>query len=200
MVFGPCRNGKDTCIKNLIRYDGLSDLVKFLNDIKKNATDEKVEYFWAPLFQKISIISFVIINLIALIKKAPEALIMLLLSLYTLISAKCKKSEELKKELFGKGLLEIVREYIFGDKVVTVLKKEQKIKFAQNILDKLHEQIKNKKWENNDILLLTADIDPKVMESYLKFDNVSFPLNYKEPLKNYFKNIKSKSWFGVLWK
>ena len=197
---GPCKNGKDTCIKNLIRYDGISDLVKFLNDIKKNATDEKVEYFWAPLLQKTAIIAFVIINLIALIKKAPEALIMLLLSLYTWISTKCKKSEEFKKELFGKGLLEIVREYIFGDKVVTVLKKEQKIKFAQNILDKLHEQIKNKKWENNDILLLTVDIDPKVMESYLKFDNVSFALNYKEPLKNYFKNIKSNSWFGGLWK
>ena len=110
-------------------------------------------------------------------KKAPESLI-ILLSLYTLISTKCKKSEEFKKELFGKGLLEIVREYILGDKVVAVLKKEQKIKFAQNILDKLHEQIKNKKWENNDILLLTVDIDPKVMESDLKFDNVSFPLNY----------------------
>ena len=130
---GPCKNGKDTCIKNLIRYDGISDLVKFLNDIKKNATDEKVEYFWAPLLQKTAIIAFVIINLIALIKKAPEALIMLLLSLYTWISTKCKKSEEFKKELFGKGLLEKVREYIFGDKVVTVLKKEQKIKFALRI-------------------------------------------------------------------
>lgn len=126
MVCWPCRNRKATCIKNLIRYDGISDLVKFLNDIKKNATDEKVEYFWTPLLQKSAIIAFVIINLIALIKKAPEALIMLLLSLYTLISAKCKKSEEFKKELFGKGLLEIVREYIFGDKVVAVLKKNRK--------------------------------------------------------------------------
>ena len=187
---GPCKNGKDTCIKNLIRYDGISDLVKFLNDIKKNATDEKVEYFWAPLLQKAGILATAILSLISLMKKVPALVVMLLVLSYKFIMAKCEQSEELKKEIkkeiFGKGLLEIVREYLFGDKVVTVLKKEQKIKFAQNILDNLHEQIKNKKWENNDILLLTVDIDPKVMESYLEFDNVSFPLNYKEPLKSYF--------------
>lgn len=109
---------------------------------------------------------------------------------YKFIVARCEQSEELKKEVFGKGLLEMAREYLFGDRIVTGLKKEQKIEFAQKILGNLFEQIKNKKWENNDILLLTVDIDPKVMKSGLKFDRVNFDLNYKKPIESYFKNIK----------
>lgn len=47
---GPCKNGKDTCKKNLIRYEGIPELVNYLNDLKKNATDEKEKSFWAPFF------------------------------------------------------------------------------------------------------------------------------------------------------
>lgn len=189
---GPCKNGKDTCKKNLIRYDGIPKLVDYLNDLKKNATDEKEESFWAPFFQKAGILVASVLSLIPLIKKVPALVIMLSVLSYKFIMARCEQSEELKKEVFGKGLLEMAREYLFGDRIVTVLKKEQKIEFAQKILDNLFEQIKNKKWENNDILLLTVDIDPKVMKSGIKFDNVSFPLKYKKPLKSYFKSINIK--------
>lgn len=190
---GPCRNSKETCQKNLIKYDGISELINFLNNIKNNATDEKEKSFWPPLFQKAGILATSILSLITLIKKVPALVIMLSVLSYKFIMENVKGSEELKKEIFKKGLLEMAREYIFGDRIVTVLKKEQKIEFAQKILDDLYEKIKNKKWENNDVLLLTVDTDPNVMKFGLKFDNISFPLNYKKPLKSYFKNIKNKN-------
>ena len=95
------------------------------------------------------------------------------------------------KENQNKGLLEYIREFIFGDRIVTVLTKEKKKAFVNGIRKELCQQVKDKKWINNKMLLLSIDIDPKVMQFGLKFDNVSFPLKYKEPLKNYFKKIKN---------
>ena len=94
------------------------------------------------------------------------------------------------KENVNEGLLEAIRKLIFGDRIVTVLTKDQKQAFVKGIRNKLYQQIKDNKWINNDILFLCIDIDPKVMEYGLKFDNVSFPLSYKASLKSYFKGIK----------
>ena len=62
---------------------------------------------------------------------------------------------------------------ILGDRIVTVLTKEQKKAFVNAIRRELYQQVKDKKWLNNKLLLLSIDIDPKVMKSGLKFDNAN---------------------------
>ena len=79
---------------------------------------------------------------------------------------------------------------ILGDRIVTVLTKEQKKAFVNAIRRELYQQVKDKKWLNNKLLLLSIDIDPIVMNSGLYFDNANLSLNYEEPLINYFKKIK----------
>ena len=52
---GPCKNGKASCIKNLIRYDGTEEFDAFLRNLEKTAEAEKEEAFWIPLLEKILI-------------------------------------------------------------------------------------------------------------------------------------------------
>lgn len=227
---GHCRNGKATCIKNLIRYDGLEEFNNFLKDLEKNAEDEKEERFWMPLLEKAligtggcawiylvpitAIFGSIILGSIAhhvhdnvidpigeIAGYFPKSFIRFKDWIF-----RVKKPENPDKGLFGnakdtlfgdktkenlnEGLLEAIRKLIFGDKIVTILSKHQKQAFVKGIRNELYQQIKDKKWVNNDFLFLCIDIDPKVMEYGLKFDNVSFPLSYKASLKSYFKRIK----------
>lgn len=52
--------------------------------------------------------------------------------------------------------------------------------------------IKNKQWENNDIIVLSIDANPENMQADIKFDSTSFDLHYEKPLPDYFKDIKVK--------
>lgn len=234
---GPCRNSKASCIKNLVRYDGLKEFDTFLRDLEKTAEAEKEETFWMPLLEKILIGVGVTGAWGACVYLAPISTILTTSGTIILGSTmynvhdnviepvgetagfftkgfvrlkdwilRIEKPKEPDKGLFGnakdtlfgdkskenvnEGLLESIRKLIFGDRIVTVLTKEQKKAFVNGIRKKLYQQVKDKKWLNNDILLLSLDIDPKVMKAELKFDNVSFPLNYDKPVKNYFKNIQ----------
>ena len=233
---GPCRNGKATCIKNLIRYDGLKEFNNFLKDLEKNAEDEKEERFWMPLLEKVLISAGGTGVLGVFAYLAPTATVLSTFGTIVLGSTayilhdnviepigetagfftksfvrlkdwvlRVKKPKEPDKGLFGnakdtlfgdktkenvnEGLLESIRKLIFGDRIVTVLTKDQKQAFIKGIRNELYQQIKDNKWINNNILFLCIDIDPKVMEYGLKFDNVSFPLSYKASLKSYFKKI-----------
>lgn len=191
---GHCRNGKKTCIKNLIRYESAVELEEFLIDLEKSAEDEKEEAFWTNLAEKIGIGAV----LGAGFYFYPWKLTVAGIAAYVLDSAvnSVKSPIKLIKCLFkkssdeNKGLLEDIREKIFGDKYVVILTKDQKKAFVNKIREKFHQLIKNKEWLNNDIIVLSVDIDPKVMQSYIKFDRVNFDLNYKKDLKNYFKKIK----------
>lgn len=234
---GPCRNGKATCIKNLIRYDGLEEFNIFLKNLEENAEDEKEERFWMPLLEKVLISAGGTGVLGVFAYLAPTATVLSTFGTIVLGSTayilydnviepigetagfftksfvrlkdwvlRVKKPKEPDKGLFGnakdtlfgdktkenvnEGLLESIRKLIFGDRIVTVLTKDQKQAFVKGIRNELYQQIKDNKWTNNDILFLCIDIDPKVMEYGLKFDNVSFPLSYKASLKSYFKGIK----------
>lgn len=95
------------------------------------------------------------------------------------------------KENVNEGLLESIRKLIFGDRVSVVLTKEQKVNFVENIRKKFYKLVKNKSWMDNDIIVLSIDIDPKVMESDIKFDRVNFALDYQKNPRDYFKNIKT---------
>lgn len=95
------------------------------------------------------------------------------------------------KENINGGLLETVRKLIFGDKYVVVLTKDQKKAFVNYIREKFCKLVRNKEWLDNDIIVFSVDIDPKVMQSDIKFDKVNFDLNYKENLKEYFKKIET---------
>ena len=234
---GHCRNGKATCIKNLIRYDGLEEFNNFLKDIEKNAKDEKEERFWMPLLEKALISTGGIGMFGVFLYLAPVATVSLTFGTIVLGPVayvihnnfidpmgetvgsftksfvrfkdwifRVKKPENPDKGLLGnlndalfgdktkenvyEGFLEAIRKFLFNDKVVTILTKEKQQAFVKGIRNELYQQIKDKKWVNNDFLFLCIDIDPKVMEYGLKFDNVSFPLSYKASLKSYFKRIK----------
>lgn len=230
---GPCRNGKATCIKNLIRYDGLKEFNNFLKDLEKNAEDEKEERFWMPLLEKAvigtggcvllyfapikviitifgsailgSIVHHVHDNVIEPIGETAGFFTKSFIRFKDWI-LRVKKPENPDKGLLGnldaalfgdktkenvyEGFFEAIRKFLFNNKVVTILAKEKKQAFVKGIRNELYQQIKDNKWINNDILFLCIDIDPKVMEYGLKFDNVSFPLSYKASLKSYFKGIK----------
>lgn len=235
---GPCKNNKATCVKNLIRYDGIEELDIFLRNLDKNAEAEKEETFWMPLLEKVLISAGGVGVLGVFTYLAPAATVLSTFGSIVLGSVayifhdnviepvsettgfftksfvklkdwvlRIEKPKEPDKGLFGnakdtlfgdktkenvnEGLLEAIRKFFFGDKMVTVLTKEQKKAFVNGIRKELYQQVKDKKWVDNKMLLLSIDIDPKVMQFGLKFDNVSFPLNYKKPLKNYLKKIKN---------
>lgn len=235
---GPCKNNKATCVKNLIRYDGIEELDIFLRNLDKNAEAEKEETFWMPLLEKVLISAGGAGVLGVFTYLAPAATVLSTFGSIVLGSVayifhdnviepvsettgfftksfvklkdwvlRIEKPKEPDKGLFGnakdtlfgdktkenvnEGLLEAIRKFFFGDKMVTVLTKEQKKAFVNGIRKELYRQVKDKKWVDNKMLLLSIDIDPKVMQFGLKFDNVSFPLNYKKPLKNYLKKIKN---------
>ncbi len=234
---GPCKNNKATCIKNLMRYDGIEKFDAFLRNLEKTAEAEKEETFWMPLLEKFLIGAGVTGAWGACVYLAPISTILTTSGTIILGSTmynvhdnviepvsetagfftkgfvrlkdwilRVEKPKEPDKGLFGnakdtlfgdkskenvnEGLLESIRKLIFGDRIVTILTKEQKKAFVNGIRKELYTQVKDKKWLNNKMLLLSIDIDPKVMQFGLKFDNVSFSLNYKDPVKNYFKKIK----------
>lgn len=87
------------------------------------------------------------------------------------------------------GLLEGTRKLIFGDPSSEIQNYNKEAKVYKNILDNLRTQIKERKFENNNFLLVSTDFsNPNDMKAYLKFCCSVLDLNYPNKTEDYFKN------------
>jgi len=87
------------------------------------------------------------------------------------------------------GLLEGTRKLIFGDSSSEIQNYNKEAKIYKNILDNLQTQIKERKFENNNFLLLSTDFtDPDDMQYCLKFKRTFRRIDYPNKTEDYFKN------------
>lgn len=188
--YGACHPDTETCDKYLFRYEDMDDFFNQLKNLSKNASAkiDKEKTFWYPWYQKLAIGAIGLLGIIASFKYIPAAILLLFMTIFILI--KCENSEEFKNDLLKKGLIEKIRECIFGEKTFTIITAQEKQTFYTKILNEFCKKVGNKEWKNNDILILSTDEDPKDMQFGIRFGKTAFELDYNKPVEEYFKNIK----------
>lgn len=188
--YGACHPDTETCNKYLFRYEDIDDVFSQLKNLSKNASAkiDKEKTFWYPWYQKLAIGAIGFLGIIASFKYISAAILFLFMTMFVLI--KCENSEEFKNDLLKRGLIEKIRECIFGDKTFTIITAEEKQTFYTKILNEFCKKVENKEWENNDILILSTDQDPKDMRFGIRFGKTAFKIDYNKPVEEYFKNIK----------
>ncbi len=188
--YGACHPDTETCNKYLFRYEDIDDVFSQLKNLSKNASAkiDKEKTFWYPWYQKLAIGAIGFLGIITSFKYISAAILFLFMTMFVLI--KCENSEEFKNDLLKKGLIEKIRECIFGDKTFTIITAEEKQTFYTKILNEFCKKVENKEWENNDILILSTDQAPKDMRFGIRFGKTAFKIDYNKPVEEYFKNIK----------
>lgn len=87
------------------------------------------------------------------------------------------------------GLLEGTRKLLFGDPSLEIQNYNNGAKAYKNLLHNLRAQIKERKFENNNFLLVSTDFsNPNDMKAYLKFCRSVLDLNYPNKTEDYFKD------------
>lgn len=98
------------------------------------------------------------------------------------------------KENFNDGVLEGLRRIIFGDieslNITSIT--DEKRRTLTGALNDFYNQIKNKKYTNNDIIVLSTNFAPGHTDAKIKFDKTWVKLKYEKPVDEYFKKIKLK--------
>lgn len=216
---GSCKNGKLTCVKNLVRYDGVLELVDFLEDLKKNAKDDTKDTFLKNLLESLGLFTATVGFYQSPFKTFKATLA---------IDAFCHAEKDivkpigetagyfsklfvnLKAKLFREEKVERTKGGLNGkfvsllcggdsaDWKEVVISKEKKRFFIDNILKDLKSKIKQGKWKGNDIIVLSVDLDPDDLQFGLEFEPVGFYLHYDKPLYKYFENIDRK-YFWKIW-
>lgn len=96
------------------------------------------------------------------------------------------------KENFNEGVLEGLRRIIFGDiefpNITSIT--DEKRRTLTDALNDFYNQIKNKKYKNNDIIILSTNFVPGHTNAKIKFDKTWVKLKYEKPVDEYFKKIK----------
>lgn len=96
------------------------------------------------------------------------------------------------KENFNEGLLEGLRRIIFGDiespNITSIT--DEKRRTLTGALNDFYNQIKNKKYKDNDIIVLSTNFAPGHTDAKIKFDKTWVKLKYEKPVDEYFKKIK----------
>lgn len=187
---GACHPDTETCDKHLFRYEDMDNFFNQLKNLSKNASAkiDKEKTFWYPWYQKLAIGVIGLLGIIASFKYISAAILLLFMTILVLI--KCENSEEFKNNLLKKGLIEKIRECIFGDKTFTILTAQERQTFYAKILKEFCKKVENKEWRNNDILILSTDQNPQNMQFGIRFGKTAFEMGYDKSLEEYFKSIK----------
>lgn len=91
-----------------------------------------------------------------------------------------------EKEKSQSGIIELTREYLFGK---TPVEKNIKPKLYKEMLKSFLEQIKSKKWENNNFIIASIDEDQKAPQAVVQFEHSLLQILYDKDKSEYFKNI-----------
>jgi len=216
---GSCGNGEKTCIKNLIRYDGYYELVDFLKEWQKNVEDDVETAFWIPLFKKAGLLvttaaGFYYVPIGTLIATLSSVLFCQTVNNVIepvgetagyvtkfFIRIKNKISEWIGWDSNSvrnpdEGVIGMLSSILCGDGTESdqkvTLTKEDKKKFISNILRDLKSRVEEKKYQGNDVIVLSLDLNPKKLDYRLKFDVLDFNPYYEKAVDEYFK---SRSYF-----
>lgn len=96
------------------------------------------------------------------------------------------------KENFNEGVLEGLRRIIFGDiespNITSIT--DEKRRTLTGALNDFYNQVKNKKYKNNDIIVLSTNFAPGHTDAKIKFDKTWVKLKYEKSVDEYFKKIK----------
>jgi hypothetical protein len=94
------------------------------------------------------------------------------------------------RENFNDGVLEGTRKLIFGEINSTdVSIKNEKRATLISAINMFYNQINNKHWKGNDVIVLSTDFTPGKSEVKIKFDKTWASIKYENLLEEYFKNI-----------
>ena len=94
------------------------------------------------------------------------------------------------RENFNDGVLEGTRKLIFGEINSTdVSIKNEKRATLISAINMFYNQINNKHWKGNDVIVLSTDFTPGKSEVKIKFDKTWASIKYEILLEEYFKNI-----------